>query len=228
MPEEMPEGMKVTTFVVDCPSCKAKVGVKEAGCAEFAMVDEGNVPYAEKISIGNCPKCRAILVGQSLQRRFKDYDSYEDEWSDVVRVFPNPRKTFSSYEIPAVARSSLEEADRCLQAGAHFAACVMLGRALEAVCAHKLLTTEERMAGRRITLADGIKRLRDKAIIDARLFDWSEDLRAVRNLAAHASDTHISREDAEDLQVFAYAIIEYIYDLTERYEEFKSRMATKP
>jgi hypothetical protein len=33
----------------------------------------------------------------------------------------------------------------------------------------------------------------------------------------------ITREDAEDLQAFVYAIIEYIYDLTDRYEEFKQR-----
>jgi hypothetical protein len=61
-----------------------------------------------------------------------------------------------------------------------------------------------------------------------RLFDWSEDLRKYRNFAAHANDQHISREDAEDLQAFTYAIIEYIYDLTERYEDFKNRMAKKP
>jgi hypothetical protein len=34
----------------------------------------------------------------------------------------------------------------------------------------------------------------------------------------------ITREDAEDLQAFVHAIIEYIYDLAERYEEFKSRI----
>jgi hypothetical protein len=33
----------------------------------------------------------------------------------------------------------------------------------------------------------------------------------------------ITREDTEDLQVFVYAITEYVYDLAERYEEFKER-----
>lgn len=33
----------------------------------------------------------------------------------------------------------------------------------------------------------------------------------------------ISRDDAEDLHVFVYAIVEYVYDLTDRYNEFKER-----
>ena len=37
----------------------------------------------------------------------------------------------------------------------------------------------------------------------------------------------ITREDAEDLQAFVYAITEYIYDLADRYEEFKERQARR-
>jgi Domain of unknown function (DUF4145) len=77
-------------------------------------------------------------------------------------------------------------------------------------------------------LAEGIKQLKGKNIIDSRLFDWSQHLHAFRNLAAHPdSDVAISREDAEDLQAFVYAIIEYIYDLTDRYDEFKERQAKR-
>ena len=52
-------------------------------------------------------------------------------------------------------------------------------------------------------------------------------MQAFRNIAAHPDDTVITREDAEDLQSFVYAIIEYIYDLTERYEEFLERSGKK-
>jgi hypothetical protein len=75
-------------------------------------------------------------------------------------------------------------------------------------------------------LGTGIKQLRDKNVIDNRLYDWSQHLHAFRNLAAHPDmeGVSITREDAEDLQAFVQAIIEYIYDLTDRYEEFKSRL----
>jgi regulator of sigma D len=79
-----------------------------------------------------------------------------------------------------------------------------------------------------ITLHRGIKELRKRKIIDDRLYDWSHQLRAFRNLAAHAQDeVTISREDAEDLQTFVYAIVEYVYDLTDRYDEFKARISTR-
>lgn len=47
------------------------------------------------------------------------------------------------------------------------------------------------------------------------------------NVAAHPTDEVISREDAEDLRSFAHAIVEYAYDLTDRYNEFKARIAVR-
>lgn len=73
-------------------------------------------------------------------------------------------------------------------------------------------------------LGEGIKQLRDKKVIDDRLFDWSQQLQAFRNLAAHPEEISISRDDAEDLQTFVNAIVEYVYDLADRYEEFKVRV----
>jgi hypothetical protein len=70
--------------------------------------------------------------------------------------------------------------------------------------------------------------LKERGIIDSRLYDWSQQLRVFRNLAAHAdTDAAISRQDAEDLQSFVYAIIEYIYDLTDKYNKFKERIDKK-
>jgi hypothetical protein len=211
-------------FIIDCPYCRAKVGANETGRSEHRAKHNDYGPFNESaalVVVGNCIRCGKILVGQYEQL-------YEDSelsvQTDVVRIFPKPPRTFTSKNIPQAAGRSLVEADRCLQAGAYLASCVMFGRALEAVCAHKLLTKEERAAGKQKSLGVGIKELRSKEIIDARLFDWSEHLRVFRNVAAHASDQQVSRKDAEDLQAFVYAITEYIYDLTERYEEFKGRI----
>ncbi len=73
-------------------------------------------------------------------------------------------------------------------------------------------------------LGEGIRRLKEGNFIDERLYDWSQQLHAFRNEAAHPGENSISREDAEDLQTFAYAIVEFIYDLADRYQEFKSRL----
>lgn len=222
-----------STFVVDCPWCKSKVAVAETGRAESAGMDpEDGVPYGLRVMVGHCGSCRSILVGESRQLNFQDYDSDQDRWSDIVRVYPRPPKTFSSYRIPKLVTASLDEADRSLQAGAHVAACVMLGRALEALCRDILEEPPDETVRsapsstpkRKLMLGAGIKRLRDKKIIDDRLYDWSQQLQAFRNLAAHPEDIIISRTDAEDLQSFVNAIVEYVYDLADRYDEFKNRV----
>src|SRR5215471_10835246 len=121
------------------------------------MVDDDNTRHVIKVVIGNCLGCQGILVGQFVEKYFNNGDSDPDEWTDVVRLFPRPPKRFSSDNIPTAAQSSLEEADLCIQAGANLAGRVMLGRALEAVCSHMLLSKEDRTAGNRITLGQGIK-----------------------------------------------------------------------
>jgi hypothetical protein len=233
---EMAEARRTmqATFIVDCPICRAKVAAIETGRAEYSYFDdESQEPYAERVHIGNCPKCNRILVGESVQVDFENYTADYDRWSDAVRVHPKPPKTFSSSRIPKVVRDSLLEADKSLQAGANIAACVMLGRALEGLSRDVLkpkaaaspMSAATPAKQKELMLGEAIKQLRDKKIIDDRLYDWSQQLQAFRNLAAHPEDINISRNDAEDLQTFVNAIVEYVYDLTDRYEEFKQRTA---
>lgn len=104
-------------------------------------------------------------------------------------------------------------------AGAHLAATAMCGRALEAVCrSHK--TKDSYLSG-------GLKELRDSGIIDAKLYQWGEELREHRNNAAHAVDTEISARDANDVLTFTYAIIDYVCLLAKKFEEFQKRMRNK-
>ena len=233
--------MSEKTFIVDCPNCRAKVAAETAGVAERSGCHyDSNEPYADRLYVGKCPRCGNLIAGESHQTAFMELGAEFDEWSDVVRLYPKPTKTFSSYRIPHVVTDSLLEGDRSLQAGAHTAACVMFGRALEAVCRDLLQPSppsKVRVRGRqrqtiptlnapskKIMLAQGIRELKDKNLIDQRLFDWSQQLKAFRDIAAHPDDISISRRDAEDLQTFVYAIVEFIYDLSDRYDDFKKRL----
>lgn len=224
------------TFIVDCPTCKAKVAAIEHGCVRKSggIDQEGYEHYGIIVYLGVCPKCCKILVGESQQIGIEGYDSEYDEWAEAIRVYPEPPKTFTSERIPKVVSESIAEAVRSLQANANVAACVMFGRALEAIC--RDLLEPEQIVGeikstsapkRPVMLGEGIRKLKDKGVIDQRLFDWSQQLHAFRNVAAHPTDKTISREDADDLRSFVYAIIEYIYDLTDRYNEFQERLTKK-
>jgi len=231
-------GPKETVFIVDCLTCKAKVAAIEHGCIrQPGGVDrEGEGCYGVSVSLGMCPKCHTILVGESQQVAIAGYDADDDEWAEAVRVYPEPPKAFTSNRIPKVVSESISEAVKSLQANANVAACVMFGRALEAICGDLLAVAPAGEAGklggavrprRPVMLGEGIRKLKENGVIDQRLFDWSQQLQAFRNLAAHPTDIVISRQDAEDLRSFVYAIIEYIYDLTDRYNEFRERRAKK-
>ena len=102
-----------------------------------------------------------------------------------------------------------------MQAGAFLAATAMCGRALEAICRHQ---------GTKDTyLGTGLKELRDKGVIDARLYQWGEELREQRNNAAHATEESIHGQDASDVLAFTYAIIDYVYLLSEKFVQFQQR-----
>src|ERR1700676_2669272 len=131
------------TFIIDCPFCRAKVAAIESGRGnEIGSWTDEQQPFHYLAQVGNCPRCRTLLVGYSEQLDFAEYGADYDRWSDIVRVHPKPIKTFISTRIPKVVKDSLAEADRCLQAGSPTAACVMLGRALEAIFHHLLKLNE--------------------------------------------------------------------------------------
>jgi hypothetical protein len=52
------------------------------------------------------------------------------------------------------------------------------------------------------------------------LYDWSQRLQAFRKLASGPERISISRRDADDLQTFVYAVVDYIYDSTHQYRVF--------
>jgi hypothetical protein len=131
--------MSENTFIIDCPTCKAKVAAIQKSKAKIGGAhEESGEPFCKAVYVGSCPICQDILVGNSYQIDFEGFDAEEDRWSDIVRVFPQPNKAFSSFNIPKIVKSSFSEADKCIQVGAYTASCLMVGRAIEAVCRHSL------------------------------------------------------------------------------------------
>jgi hypothetical protein len=97
----------------------------------------------------------------------------------------------------------------------------MTGRALEAIGRH----FHTKGKSDKLMLAQGLEELHTAQIIDRRLYEWGKELQTNRNLAAHASGQIFERDDAEDLFDFAAAICEYVFVLTEKFENFKKRQA---
>jgi hypothetical protein len=191
-------------MLLECNYCESRVDAKELASYDDPP-DYGDGPDAVfRVSLVTCPQCKNALVGGF-------YPDFED---GPTRMWPRPDRYLSS-DIPAIARTSLQEAERCFKAQAYTACAVMCGRSLEGICHH--FETKTKM------LAGGLKELLDKKIIDGRLFEWGEALRSQRNIAAHASEQRIGKDDASDLLDFSVAICEYVFVLTKKYQAFRER-----
>lgn len=194
----------VAIMLIECHKCKARVDAEV-----IAKYDDLEFDTTRTFLL-KCPSCAIALIGESEE----DYRDGQRVWSELVRAYPKPRKPLGA-DIPTIVRKSIDEAEKCMQVGAFLAATAMCGRAIEAICRHY---------GTRDTyLGAGLKELKDKGLIDARLYQWSEELRDQRNDAAHATDAVISAQDADDVLSFTYAIIDYVFLLTQKFEQFQQR-----
>ena len=191
-------------MLIDCHQCKAKVD------AEIICEHNDNGFFATRTYLTKCPSCDSAIIAESHE----DFTGEKSVWSRPLRVYPRPKRTLST-DTPPIVKNSLEEAERCIQSGAYLAATAMCGRSLEAICRH-YKTKDNYLGG-------GLKELRDLGVIDARLYQWGEELRDQRNNAAHATDTEVNAQDANDVMTFTYAIIDYVFLLALKFEQFQKR-----
>jgi uncharacterized protein YutE (UPF0331/DUF86 family) len=178
-------------------------------------------PESYQLALLRCPECKHLLVGELELLKPAGYESFNDDalWSDASRVWPEPTPQLLALSIPEMIRTCLLEARKCLHATAYTACVAMAGRGIEAMCKH--------FGAKKETLFDGLKELHERGVIDKRLYEWGDELRKHRNLAAHASGAAFNLVDAKDLYEFATAICEYVFVLTAKFEAFKKRQPTQ-
>lgn len=200
-------------MLVECPTCQAKV---DGTVLKQHIRSDPETDVSCRTSFVACPSCNDSLL---VTEEAVDYDSFTDqtEWSEPQRIYPaaSPLPTF----VPDPLRRSFQEARTCLHAGCYLAAALMCRRTLEGLCHHH-------GAGKG-NLASGLVKLHEQKIIDDRLFEWAEALRGDGNLAAHDPQANISHRDAADLVQFTQAILDYVFVLHHRFEEFKQRRAVR-
>lgn len=162
-----------------------------------------------------CPVCRNTLVAGDLVVPGAEYFP--------KRLWPSTDDEISS-SIPTRIAEVLKEADDCLRNKTLNGARVLYGRTIEALCRKELKISD----GIRITIAKGLRELKQNGVIDNRIYDWGDKVREHRNFGAHDSTIAPSPRDVEDIKDFVHAICDYIYVLTAKYEEFKHRGGGNP
>jgi Domain of unknown function (DUF4145) len=137
-----------------------------------------------------------------------------DKWDTPFVVFPQGDIRVNP-SAPVEIRAAFQEACTCYRTQAYTASAIMCRKTLEGVCAAHGI--EER------NLSASLKKMKEQTLIDDRLFEWSDALRVVGNVAAHGVNVTISQPDAKDAIEFTNAILDYLFSYRDRFEQFKKR-----
>jgi hypothetical protein len=162
---------------VPCPYCSAKVDATVIATHESHTDDEtvdlelGDLPNRATLLL--CPVCKSFILGIE-----EAHPSGETEWWDMDIVWPPSKSLILADAIPSGIRASLREAYLVLQAGAPIASAAMSGRAIEGICRHY----ETQSPNLRL----GLQELKERGVIDGRLYQWSQELHWHRNVACRA------------------------------------------
>jgi hypothetical protein len=191
--------------ILECPTCEARVNAEGLHSYEYFDPEVGS---PARYSFLRCPACQfPFLVVQ---------ENYGGGWDDPYRLYP-AQDTRVNPALPKAIREAYGEALACFKAKAYTAAALMCRKTLEGVC------VEQGVGGKPLVAA--IKEMRDKGVIESRLFEWADALRIAGNEAAHDVTVTVSKEDAQDMLQFANALLEYVFTFRDRFEEFKKRRA---
>lgn len=199
-------------MLIECSHCRALVDAQEVGAGEQIYEDESGRKGGHLHRLLRCPQCHTPILTEQRLSSFDDEQGHS--WSVPKRLWPATGLPEMG-AMPDAVKHALQEANRAMYGEAYSASVVMSVQAIEGICRHFETKSDN--------LFRGLKELLDQNIIDKMLHDWGQELRAHRNLAAHATGTKFTRTDAEDIFDFTKTICEYVFVLTRRFERFKTR-----
>ena len=197
-----------------CPQCELPALAIVRGMAFWDGWNKGQT-YPESLpteyALVQCSECHKV----SVQIREDFGQGFQDDKPGIVY----PAKRSLSRDVPEPLRREFKEAQACFSAKAYEATVVMVRRILEGTC--KENNVQER------NLVKSLQKLKADGLIDDKIAEWADALRVLGNEGAHYTGRRVSRDDSEDALAFAEALLDHIYVLRKRFDEFARRRANK-
>ena len=190
-------------MLVECQNCEAIVDGEVIASYED---HEQATDMSGKFSFLKCPRCARPFIMLQVNEGAG--------WDAPVRLYPST-ETALSLAIPGPIVSTYLEAQTCFRAKAYTATAIMCRKTLEGIAEEHNVTVRN--------LASALKEMRDKGIIESRLYEWADALRISGNEAAHGVNVNISPQDAKDILEFTNALLEYVFTFQDRFVQFKKR-----
>lgn len=192
-------------MLVECVNCEAFVDGELVD--DYIHVDaESGTPG--KYSFLKCPRCARPFIMLQVDDG--------PGWDDPSRLYP-PIEMGISPAIPNSLRSAYDEARACFRAKAYTATAIMCRKILEGIADENKIATRN--------LASALKEMKEKGIIENRLYEWADALRISGNEAAHGVNSKLSPQDAKDILEFTHALLEYVFTFQEKFEQFINRQS---
>jgi len=207
-----------------CPHCNVATSfraVRITGLGELPTESNANYTVRKIVTLEACTKVTAdpepnvnyaILECQSCFKFFiaKGTRNFEDGWS---AVYPLPHRSVPK-EIPEPIKSQFEEACLCFEVNAYTGCLLMCRTALFSLQREQKANLQE---------------LTGQGLISKFLYDKSNEVRLWANIFGHEDvPAPVLREDAEQLLVYAEALLNAIYvepkllsDLTDKRKKLK-------
>lgn len=176
-----------------------------------AVVPDSIMP--DEYTFFTCAECLNPAV---FLRQDWSGDGFDDD--EYNRVYPAQERALH-FSVPDLVRDSYNDAVRCETHNIWTACVVMVGRTLEAVGKEHFPAARNMGQGLRLMLENGI--------ISQEIFDWSTELRVIRNFGAHATAETITREDAKESMDFLRAILETFYYMRPKFKQMKERRSSR-
>jgi hypothetical protein len=201
------EAAKSWAFI--CPHCEQPANAQVRGKAVWdGYGEDGLVNPPVEWTLVQCHRC----AQPTLQAREDFGGGFADDERPAT-VYPARRQLAGG--VPEGLRREWEEARTCFDAKAYAACVVMVRRTLEGTCEEQGIKVKN--------LQKALQELANTGRIDQTLAEWANVLRRVGNRGAHYTGEAVPRQDAEDALAFAEALLDHLYVLRRRFDEFRSR-----
>ncbi len=190
-----------------CTYCHATTTFNVA----FSQVFVANDGCNEEFTLASCKACDEVAL---FYREDPESLWEEDKSQQPVfnRLWPvEPRKI--GFVLPSEVAIAYEEAVRAEKHKLWLASSVMIGRCLEAIC--KIYDPSIR------SISEGIKQMREDGVLSEEMYEWSNELRLLRNASAHATQEPVFEGDVGFALDFLKAILEVFFEIRPKFEHFK-------
>ncbi|MBD2436581.1 DUF4145 domain-containing protein [Nostoc sp. FACHB-110] len=215
---------KLTQWPIRCEHCGNKTLmeiISEGDYQKYTYVDSDGSDYEGlnyEINTYCCPNCKQFNIVQYYQK----FDFYSEEnieqygWN-AQYLYPYRKEFADSSNEAKNIKDIYRDAEISFKIELYSLSVIACRKTVELLCSY--FDNEQSQS---YNLVRKLAIMRDKGIIDNKLYDWAYFLRIFGNEAVH-TNKKFSKEDAKDILDFTYVLVEYCIDFDYKFTKLLER-----